>query len=162
MKTCKPLIIVFYLFTISNSLLANQKQAKLVDTTLIFNKIRENERQFKLQKQRQLKRIETKDSLIVYGVDKQHTHITSVLAIKRNEKENRVFWYTDQGVFKISIHTWSQKINGKRHKGSDDFYFFDKGELFYKEERSIARDIPSLLLEADKYFSKGTEILHVK
>jgi hypothetical protein len=150
------LVSCCFLF-VCNSLQAKQGVKLFGDTTQLFEKIKQNERQFKLLKQRQLKRIETKDSLIVYGSDKQQTQITIVMVINRHV-ENKYYWFINNKLFKITLYTWPQKMDGKKRKGKG-FYFIENGEVFYKEEKGITKDVKSLLTEADKFLTEGLKIL---
>jgi hypothetical protein len=109
------LVSCCFLF-VCNSLQAKQGVKLFGDTTQLFEKIKQNERQFKLLKQRQLKRIETKDSLIVYGSDKQQTQITIVMVINRHV-ENKYYWFINNKLFKITLYTWPQKMDAKNEKG---------------------------------------------
>ena len=122
MRLAFPILIFFCLLFACNSLQAKQSDKYFSDTSQIFEKIKQNEKQFKLQKERQLKKIETTDSLIIYGCDKQHTRIASVLVISRHV-ENKYYWFINNQLFKITLYAWPQKLDGKKQKKKRRFVF---------------------------------------
>ena len=151
-------VLIFCLLLLCNSLQANQSIRAFSDTTEMFEKIKLNERQFKLQKPRQLKKIETTDSLIVYGCDKHHANITSVMVINRH-LENKYYWFINNKLFKITLQTLPKKISGKKQRRGKGFYFIENDTVFYKEEKGVAKDVNALISEANKYLSEGLKVL---
>jgi len=158
MRLAFSILAMCCLLFVSNSLLANRTVNFFNDSIVLFEKIKQNEREFKRQKSRQLKRVEVNDSRIIYSSDRQRTQITSVIVINPHD-ETKFFWYINNKLFKITLFRPGKKNNGKRQKKSQGLYFIDNDEVFYKEEKGLSIDATQLIIEANRYRSQGMKIL---
>ena len=147
----------------SNSLLATNSINYVDDSSLIFKKIKENEKKFKLQKSKLFAKREENDYVIRYSVDKKSTRITTIHLEKKisdSETENRFYWFNEGLLFKITTTISTYTKLGIRHSRQQGFYFFFNDLLFYKEERNISKDVNLLLIDKNKYLIAGNKILN--
>lgn len=147
----------------SNSLLATKSINYVDDSSLIFKKIKENEKKFKLQKSKLFAKREENDYVIRYSVDKKSTRITTIHLEKKisdSETENRFYWFNEGLLFKITTTISTYTKLGIRHSRQQGFYFFFNDLLFYKEERNISKDVNLLLIDKNKYLITGNKILN--
>ena len=142
----------------------NPLQAQVQDTmtdsaVYIKKKIKENYKALQRKKARQIKRIETKDSAIIYGADKARTHIVHILYWKKSDKKNLQFNYDENGVISIIVLKPTTKVNGVKHKGRNSVYHFANGKLFHSNNGHTEDDIGFLLGEANRLLRQGTLLL---
>ena len=141
---------------ISSVAFAVQLSNEFQDSSLIFEKIKSNEKEFKLQKSKLFKKIAViqNDSLEIYSIDKKSTKITTIIINRKvtsPETTQTTYWFINNELFKVIFH-----ISNKR----EGFYFFSNNSLIYKEEKNIhQQDINLFLKSAKQYLNKGSELL---
>ena len=132
------------------------------DSTKIFKTIKANEKKFKLQKSRFFKKVVEADSVELYGTDKNFSKITTVQVIRlisKREREREIYWFNDEHLFKITVDSSARSSIGIWRSRSSGLYFFEDNSIFYKVETNTTHDIQLLLLNANKYFTKGSKML---
>ena len=105
----------------------------------------------------QIKRIETKDSTIVYGADKLRTHIVLVTCLDRLEKRNLYFMYDENGVIHIGVQKSIKKRALLGYKTKRSFYQFHNGRMI--RSKGATEDIDSLIAEAGRFLRQGTILM---
>jgi hypothetical protein len=156
----KSAIVILLLISSGTKLHAFQKQKGSNDSTfLIQQKIKNDLKEIKRQKAWQIKRIETKDSSVIYGADKKRTHIVHVQSHNRLEKRNVQYAFNKTDVFFIGVLKGSKKMTGSGIKKRNSSYYFDNGRLFYSKDKDDTDDIAFLISEANRYLKEGNLIL---
>jgi hypothetical protein len=153
-----PFLIFCCLLLLCNTLQASQSIRAFSDSAEIFEKIKNNEQNYKRQKSKLLRKFKTTDSLIVYHCDKHQSSITCVV-VSNGHLEYKYFWFINNKLFKINLQTLARKTNGQKQKRGKGFYFIENDAVFYKEEKGVAKDVNALIIEANKYLSEGLKLL---
>jgi hypothetical protein len=160
MRVLKCAIVILFLVSSGNEVHAFQMQKSADDSAfLIQQKIKKDFKELKRKKARQIKTIETKDSSITYGADKQRTHIVHVQSFNRIEKRNVQYSYDKTGVIFIGVLKGSKKMTGSGIKKRNSAYYFDNGRLIYSKDKDDTDDIAFLISEANRYLKEGNLIL---
>lgn len=142
------------------NLLHAQTQDRVIDSTVyIKKKIKEDLKATKRKKARQIKRIETEDSTIIYAADKLRTHIVHVQYFKKSDKRNLQFTYDENSVIFIGVLKPTTKINGVKVKGKNSAYYFANGKLISSVNGDTKDDIVFLQAEADRFQRQGRLLL---
>lgn len=152
------LIAAFYFSIGCISSCAPQVNRTLTDSAEIFEKIKQNENLFKKQKSRLLRRIETTDSVKVYGYYKKSMTISTISVINRR-KENKYYWFLNNKLYKISLLKHPEKVAKRKEMDEYGIYFIENNAVFYKEEKRTMRDVNILISEANMYLKEGLKIL---
>ena len=156
----KYLSSVLLLSLFGSPLWAFQELDKYDDSTrFIKEKIKSNFKKTKGKKARQIKRIETTDSTIIYGADKLRTQIVHVTRYITAEKTTLQFTYDEDRVIQIAVIKKIKKLNGKGHKSRYSMYYFDNGKLFYSSQEDNDDNLTFLMSEADRYLKQGKLLL---
>jgi phosphopantetheinyl transferase len=111
------------------------------------------------KKPRQIKRIENKDSSIIYGADKTKTQLLIVSSHNRIAPFHVQFQYNEQGVFCITVLRSSLRSVGQGLKTKNSSYYFDKGKLIGGKEEDSGDDVVFLKAEADRHWKLGIQFL---
>lgn len=125
----------------------------------IKKKIKEDFKKTKKQKARQIQRIETKDSTIIFGANKLRTFIIHVIYSNKILKRNLQFTYDENGVIFIGVIKRTKKMNGTGYKEKNSAYYFTNGKLIYSSNKDTDDDISLLLTEAERLRLQGKKIL---
>jgi hypothetical protein len=144
----------------SSPLWAFQGLYKSDDSTrLIKEKIKSDFKKTKSKKTRQIKKIETSDSTIMYAADKLRTQIVLVDRYNKLEKTTLQFTYDEDRVIQIGVIKRIRKTNGKGYKNRYSSYHFDNGKLFYSSQKDSDDNLAYLLSEAERYLKQGKQFL---
>jgi hypothetical protein len=108
----------------------------------------------------QLKKIETKDSTIIYGADKQRTHIVHINYSNRVGDRFLQFTYDESEVVLIGVLK-SSKGNDNMIKKKNRSYYFHKGELIYSKNPNANDDLVFLLAESKRLLLEGKNLLKI-
>ena len=155
----KYLSTVILLSLLGSPAWAIQSFDKYDDSTRhIKEKIRSNFKKTRSKKARQIKRIETKDSTILYSADKLRTQIVHVLRYITSEKTELQFTYDEDEVIQIGVIKKIKKLNGKGYKSHYSSYHFDNENLFYSSQGDN-ENLTFLISEAERYLKQGKLLL---
>ena len=156
----KKILFGLTLLGLLGSSLYSHAQVIPTDPSLNINKrIEDDFKATKGKKARQIKRVATKDSTIIYGVDKQRTHIVHISSFNRLEKRNLQFTYDDNGVVLISVLKGTKKMHGLGYKEKSSTYYFDHGKLIHSRNGTTDDDVTFLLAESDRLLRQGKQLL---
>ena len=159
MLTKKNLLVLTLLIWFGSPLYTFAQDIPNDSTLYIKKKIKNDLKTTKRQKARQIKRIETKDSTIMYAADKWRTHIVHVSSYNNLEKRNLQFTYNEEGIIFIGVLKGGKKMNGTGYKEKNSAYYFDNGKLIYSKNGDISDDITFLLVEAERFLKQGKLLL---
>jgi hypothetical protein len=122
-------------------------------------KVKADLREIKAKKARQIKRIDTKDSTVIYASDKQRTHIVHVTSFNRLEKRKMQFSYNENAVVLIVVLKGTRLGNNSGYKKKTSGYYFDNRRLIRSRNGDTEDDISFLLSEADRFLRQGKALL---
>jgi hypothetical protein len=160
MKTLSCFISLILTLSYSDDLCAFQRQSGFIDSASVTQrKIKEKFKEVKKKKAQPIRRIVTEDSTIIYGADRNRTHIMHVSSLNKLTERHVQFTYNELGVIWIGVLRRPKKVNGEEKKHRRSAYYFDKGNLIYSKDGNPDDDIPFLLSEADRYLMQGRRFL---
>ena len=159
MLTKKNLLVLTLLIWFGSPLYTFAQDIPSDSTLYIKKKIKDDIKATKRLKARQIKRIETKDSTIIYGADKLRTHIVHVHSFNKLEKRNLQFTYDEKEIIFIGVLKGTKKMNGLGYKEKNSAYYFNNGKLIHSENGDTGDDITFLLAEAERFLRQGKLLL---
>jgi hypothetical protein len=154
----KVILVCFFLILFLSSNHVDAQQSPTNSSQLNKEQAEKNLKAAKSKKVFQLKRIETKDSAIIYGADKLRTHIVHINYSNRVRGRFLQFTYDESEVVFIGVLKGS-KGNDNMIKKKNSSYYFHKGGLIYSKNPNANDDLAFLLAESKRLLLEGRNLL---